>query len=266
VQQATVQTNHGPISGWQTPFGLLALVKPRWLDKDSEYQREFDEDWAKKIARNWDNSLCRPINVRLRDGLLYVTNGQHTAEAASLAGVEEVLVVINNGSPSRRNEAREFVDFQTKVKRMRPFDTYRASLVAGDQDALLVRKVTDELEITVAASQAQDPLVLTSITAARQIADEFGEDGLRDTLEVAMVWADHNRFRADLLKGIAEALDAKDKEIVLANARKWGTSDALYRKANDDARGRGYRTISNIGNMLSSSRRRKPLVPAVHES
>jgi hypothetical protein len=211
VKQATVQTHYGPIAGWQTPFGLLALVSPRWLDKDAEYQREFDQEWAKKIARDWDNSLCRPINVRLRDGFLYITNGQHTAEAAHLAGVKEVLVVINNGSPSRRHEAREFVNFQTRVKRMRPFDTYRASLVAGDDDALIVRKVTNEMEITVAASQDQDPFVLTSITAARQIAQDFGEDGLRDTLEVAMVWADHNRFRADLLKGIADALDARDK-------------------------------------------------------
>jgi hypothetical protein len=104
---------------------------------------------------------------------------------------------------------------------MRPFDTYRASLVAGDDDALLVRKVTNDLEITVAASQGQDPFVLTAITPVRQIAEEFGEDGLRDTLEVAMVWADHNRFRADLLKGIAEALDSRDKVIVLGNARKW---------------------------------------------
>ena len=266
MKQATVQTHHGPINGWQTPFGLLALVSPRWLDKDGEYQREFDQEWAQKIARDWDNSLARPINVRLRDGLLYITNGQHTAEAANLAGVEEVLVVINNGSPSRRKEAREFVDFQTKVKRMRPYDTYRASLVAGDEDALIVRKVTNDLEITVAASQGQDPFVLTSITAARQIAEEFGEEGLRDALEVAMVWADHNRFRADLLKGIADALDARDKEIVIANARRWGTSDALYRKANDDARGRGYRTISNISVALSSSRRRAGAVPVVHES
>jgi hypothetical protein len=266
VQQATVQTRFGAVSGWQTPFGVLALVSPRRLDKDPEYQREFDQEWAQKIARNWDNSLCRPINVRLRDGNLYITNGQHTAEAAHLAGVEEVLVVINNGSPSRQKEAREFVDFQTKVKRMRPYDTYRASLVAGDEDALIVRKVTNELDITVAAAQDQDPFVLTSITAARQIADEFGEDGLRDTLEVAMVWADHNRFRSDLLKGIADALDSKDKEIVLGNARKWGTSDALYRKANDAAGGRGYRTISNIAHELSSSRRRTGPRRVVHES
>src|SRR5947209_566291 len=83
------------------------LVSPRRLDKDPEYQREFDQGWAQKIAGNWDNSRCRPINVRLRDGNLYITNGQHTAEAAHLAGVEEVLVVINNGSPSRQKEARE---------------------------------------------------------------------------------------------------------------------------------------------------------------
>jgi hypothetical protein len=266
VKQATVQTHFGPINGWQTPFGLLALVSPRWLDKDAEYQREFDREWAEQIAREWDNSRCRPINVRLRDERLYVTNGQHTAEAASIAGIEEVLIVVNNGSPSRQKEAREFVDFQTKVKRMRPYDTYRASLVAGDEDALIVRKVTDQLDITVGPRQGEDPFVLTSITAARQIAAEFGEDLLRDTLEVAMVWADHNRFRADLIKGIAEALDAKDKEIVLTNARRWGTSDALYRKANDDARGRGYRTISNIAHMLSSSRKRNPAPGVVYPS
>jgi hypothetical protein len=56
---------------------------------------------------------------------------------------------------------------------MRPYDTYRASLVAGDEDALIVRKVTNNLEISVAASQDQDPFVLTSLTAARQIAEEF---------------------------------------------------------------------------------------------
>ena len=139
----------GPIEGIETPYGTLALVPPLWLTVDNGstgYQRSFDRKWAEKIAANWHRAEARPTSCRLRDGQLWITNGQHTVNAAAIVGEERVLVIINNGSPSRQREAREFVDAQVKVKRMRPFDTYRASLVAGDKDALTVRKITNELE------------------------------------------------------------------------------------------------------------------------
>ena len=275
MKRATIRTKHGDISGYQTPFGVLALVPSWWLTVDSEYQRPYDPKWAQEIADKWDYAKARPVNVRLRDGKLYVTNGQHTVGGAKLAGVEELLVVANNGSPSREHEAREFTGFQTAVKRMRPFDVYRASLVAKDNDALIVRKVMHDLGITVVpTSKSADEL--SSITAARKIAQPENstkaglaraERRLRDVLDVATVWEDANRFRSDLLNGIADALDSETKgikDVVLANARRFSTADALYQKANAEARGRGYRTIDNIRHDLTRRRKKQQPVSPVH--
>ena len=168
-------------------------------------------------------------------------------------------------------EAAEFVAFQNSVRPIRPFDTYRASLVAGDKDALVVRKVTQELGIEVAAKQESDPMKMTSITAARDLAgrgranagSEAHEQALRDVLEIALeAWqneSDLHRFRADLLHGIDQAIDIRDKETVLENARRYATSNDLYVEANNEAMGRGYKTVSLIRDKLAFvSRRSRP--------
>ena len=267
-KQVVIQTNHGPIEGVETPYGTLALVPPLWLTVDNGstgYQRPFDRKWAEKIAAGWHRAEARPTSCRLRDGQLWITNGQHTVNAAAIVGEERVLVIINNGSPSRQREAREFVDAQVKVKRMRPFDTYRASLVAGDTDALIVRKITNELKITIGPNKA--PGVLTAIRAVRDIAERGGEDLLRETLEVSLVWPedDLNRFQYEMLQGIAKAIDAAGFDVVQRNAKRQ-TATKLYVKANTDAAGRGYVTISNIAAELGRSRRRAAVPSVVHES
>jgi hypothetical protein len=171
-----VETRHGPVDGYETPFGVIAMIDPRLLDVDNGangYQRPFDEKWAQKIADRWDDSKARPVNVRLRDGLRYLTNGQHTANAAVKAGRTQILAIINNGQASRELEAREFRDFQTAVKRMTAFDNYRATLVARENDALVLRKVAAELGITIGPKRDKEKpgLVLTSLTAARRIPE-----------------------------------------------------------------------------------------------
>jgi hypothetical protein len=267
VREATIETAYGPIVGVDTPFGVIALVKPSWLDVDNGeggYQRAYDEAWSRDIASKWENANCRPVNARLRDGRLWVTNGQHTANAAVFADVEEILVIINNGTPSRQNEAAEYDRFNTKIKRMRPFDVYRAALIALRDDALILRKVTGELGLTVAPS-GNDPMTLTSITTCRDIA-ENGEEALRDAFEVAMTWADATRFRSDLLAGIDLALQSAPKSVVLANAARYATGEVLYRKANDEAGGKGYRTRSLIRLYLAAQPRGRTTRSVVHEA
>ena len=273
MERATIQTKHGVLSGYKTPFGVIALVRPWMLTMDADYQRPYIEKWAEEIAEEWDNARARPVNARLRDGKLYITNGQHTVGAAKIVGVEELLVIVNNGSPSRTNEAREFVAFQMRAKRMRPFDVYRASLVAKDADALIVRKVMNDLGIEIVPNRPKSPDELSSVTAARHVAQpENGtktglaeaEQRLRDVLEVAMVWEDNNRFKSELLSGIEDALEARDKSLVLINAKRFSTGDALYQKANTEARGRGYRTIDLIALYLTRKPRKKQPQSAVH--
>lgn len=262
MQHVSVTTRFGDVEGYETPFGIIALVEPRWLDVDNGntgYQREFDRKWAKTIADQWSNAKFRPINVRLRDGYLYITNGQHTAEAASLANIAKVLVVINNGAPSRENEAREFVDFQTRVKRMRPFDVYRAALVARDEWALRLRKIAGELDITV--SPTRGPGRLTAITAAKKLATGAGGEGcLRDVLTVASTaWQpdDLNRFKYEIMLGMAQAVELRGTDVVLKNAQRT-TATKLFSAANTDAGGRGYVTISNIAAKLAATRGGQP--------
>lgn len=258
-KQSTIETRWGAITGWETPFGLVALINPKWLDVDngdSGYQRPYYRAWAEQIASHWDNAKFRPISGRVRQGYIYVTNGQHTANAAAMAGVPEVLVIINNGAESRQTEAKEFVAMQVAVKRMRPYDTYRASLVAGDVDALILRKVAAERNIQIGPQRA--PGVLSAIRAARDVARE-GEEKLAAVLDVALLWDENDldRFKYEVLLGISKALDANGPDVVAKNARRT-TARALYAKANAEAAGKGYVTISNIAALLGKRPRGNP--------
>lgn len=266
-KEAVIKTKWGDVRGVETPYGVIVLVDPKWLDVDNGdqgYQRVYDANWANKIAKQWKRSMARPVCLRLRKGLLYVTDGQHTANAAMLAGESEILAIINNGSESRQVEAEEFVNHQIRVKRIRPYDTYRASLVAGHEDALILRKVAGELGIEIGYKRG--PNVLASIRAARDIAS-LGEEALRDTLEVALVWQpeDLDRFQYEILQGISRALDATKKDVVMANAKRT-TAEDLYRKAMVAAGGKGFVTISNIAAELGKRRRRPPAPSVIRET
>jgi hypothetical protein len=263
MKSVRVETRHGPIAGHETPFGIIVMIDPKWLDVDngpSGYQRAYDEKWAQRIADNWDDSKARPVNVRLRDGYLYVTNGQHTANAAVKAGRNQILAIINNGRPSREREAREFRTFQTAVKRMTAYDNYRAALVAQEPDALILRKVTAELGITVGPKKdkGRPGLVLTSLTAARRIAAE-GEASIRNVLGVCLVWdeTDGARFRYEVLEAVQTAIEGNGTAVVLANARRNSARD-LWANALAKSGGKGgYVAIAMLASLLGKKARGK---------
>ena len=69
-----------------------------------------------------------------------------------------------------------------------------------------------------------------------------------------------------MLQGIAKAIDAAGFDVVLRNAKRQSRDQALYIKANTDAAGRGYVTISNIAAELGKNRRQARVPSVVHES
>jgi hypothetical protein len=272
-EQTTVETQHGPITAYATPFGMIALVDPKWLDVDNGadgYQRPYDSKWAEKIAAQWDDTKARPVNARLRDGFLFLTNGQHTANAAVMAGRNQILAIINNGSPSRQREAQEFSDFQTKVKRMTPYDSYRAALVAMEHDALVVRKVTNERGIMIGPKKDKDcpGRVLTSVTVARKIAQESGEETLREVFDVCTIWDENDpaRFRYEVLAGVHTAILGNGKARVVENAERTPIAK-LWAEASRQAGGKGgYVAISNLASALGKRRRPGPVPSVVRET
>lgn len=272
-EQSTVETRHGVFAAYETPFGQIALVDPKWLTVDNGaegYQRPYDDTWAEKIAAHWDDTKARPVNARLRDGYLYLTNGQHTANAAVKAGRDQILAIINSGTPSRVREAQEFSDFQTKVKRMTPYDSYRAALVAMHTDALTVRKVTKELGIEIGPKKDKDSpgRVLTSVTVARKIAEESGEDTLREVLEVCTMWDESEaaRFRYEVLAGVHTAILGNGKARVVENAER-AQIGKLWSEASRQAGGKGgYVAISNLASALGKRRRPAPAPNVVYEA
>lgn len=126
------------------------------LGVDPAYQRSIDNERSAKlikdIARRWDWNLCQPLSVtRREDGSLWLVDGQHRREAAALRGDIPHLPCVVARYASTGAEASAFVALNRQRKPLNAVDLYKASLAAGDGEAVTVSAMIADAGLTVAA-------------------------------------------------------------------------------------------------------------------
>jgi len=124
------------------------------LRVDEAYQRAIDTPPSQKlileIAQNWDWGLCGPLNVSRRDGgTLYVLDGQHRLAAAKMRGDIPHLPALIVGFRTQQAEASFFVAANTARKNPTPLDRFNARCLAGDEEAIAIRKIIERAGLRV---------------------------------------------------------------------------------------------------------------------
>lgn len=137
---------------------VLEWLAPNELAVDDSYQRSLEADTSqtliRRIAQFWDWGLCQPINVARRaDGSLWIVDGQHRRAAAIVRGDIPHLPCVVQAFRDKSDEAAAFVALNKQRRALGAVDVFKASLAAGDEDALAVMQIITDARLSLAPHQ-----------------------------------------------------------------------------------------------------------------
>jgi hypothetical protein len=133
----------GPQKGAPPSLEFVGIDR---LQVDTAYQRATDGPHSRRIivgmVKEWNWALCQPLVVARRtDGSLWILDGQHRHAGATERGDIVHLPCVVLPAIGADEEARAFVDLNTKRQRLSQTDIFHGMLAAGDLEA----KATAEL-------------------------------------------------------------------------------------------------------------------------
>lgn len=188
----------------------IGEIDVRLLDINPPYQRDRQRH-VLKIAENWNNKKCNVLTVSYDpgDGVFHVVDGQHRAAAARMRGVEFLVCeILENMNKSK--EAVFFVSQGDDMKKLSPFDTFRANLIISGEDETeiskrdkLIQKVCDSFHIEVKPGNGANRL--KSITESRSIVKQEGIEALEWVFNI-LVRSGWNEYPQGFSKEIMHAI------------------------------------------------------------
>lgn len=231
-------------SSWPYKFEILPLAL---LFVDEEYQRPVNDQFVRKIMKNWKPHLFGVLTVSRRAekdfGLgapiqYAVFDGQHRMKAArQLERFENVPCVVYDGL-TREEEAVLFAELQEERRSLRPYDKFRARLFAGEPNAVGIQVVINDSKFELIAGGAYRA---THITAVRAVEDAYVRGVLAQVLSVAQrAWVDNAEpskepvLTNDMLRGLTYYIyeydvDGLDKERLIKALRRHKPHELLKR-------------------------------------
>ena len=155
--------------------GKFQMIPKEQLIVDHSYQRTATRDKVRNIqaAFSWVAFCC--LTVAFRTGRYYVIDGQHRALATlSRSDIRDLPCMVFE-SLSIEQEAQGFVTIQECRKPMASIDSFRAKLIAGDEDALYIDRVLRYNNIRV-VTHTSAPRDLASVAACFGMVRESKSD------------------------------------------------------------------------------------------
>lgn len=193
-------------------LGVIELSK---LRRDKEYSREVSMASVNRIVTEFLPTACGVLILSLRDGVLYILDGNHRCKALIILGIEKWPCLIYEGL-SVAEEIAAWVQFQ-KSRPIPPNHLYKVKKLSGDEFVCSVDRVVESFGLSVCTGKASlvqcPPNVIPSASNVCHIAQSSGLDGLALTLRVVTTtWGEKERLRlsAALLSGVAGVISRKE--------------------------------------------------------
>lgn len=188
---------------------------------DPETQRNFNERWAKDIAKRWNPIMVGALIITPHPtlpGKYYIIDGQHRGWAARKVGEERLPVVIlthPDGSGLDEKERAEAFIGSNDDRPIPKLDAYRIGLKAQTPMNWTVENTVRSLGLEV--SKSTSGTRVGSVTALFMVVKADGYDNslesceeisvlLRDTLQVLQqAWTPvtYETWNGDLIRGTA---------------------------------------------------------------
>ena len=142
---------------------VLICIDPKYIHYP-EWQREIRLPKALSIGNNYDSKRWGLPAYWYHDGLLWAIEGQHRTYGSVKAKKE---AIVGEVIECDLKDAIDLFVNQTKDRtQVQPKDTYKASIVGGDEDYLMLRDICHKYNIAVKGDRNKENTVgiLTSIT------------------------------------------------------------------------------------------------------
>lgn len=142
---------------------ILISIDPKFIHYP-EWQREIRVSKALEIGNNYDSKRWGLPAYWHHDGILDAIEGQHRTFGAFKAGKDAIVGEVIECS---LKEAIDLFVNQTKDRtQIQPKDTYKASIVSGDEDYIMLRDICHKYNLAVRGDRNKENTVgtLTSIS------------------------------------------------------------------------------------------------------
>lgn len=180
------------------------------LVSNQEYQRTLSQTHIARAAANFDLYQINPVKVSRRDGINYVFNGQHTVEiVATVSGSRDTPVwCMIYDDLVYEHEADIFANQMKFVKRLQPYEIFKANVEAGNDVQLIIQGVVEAYGLKVGSKRT--PGVICAVTTLENIYLTHGYHVLNRVMRLIVgTWeGDINSFSSNMLNAVARLVTA----------------------------------------------------------
>ena len=180
------------------------------LVSNQEYQRTLSQIHIARAAANFDLYQINPVKVSRRDGINYVFNGQHTVEiVATVSGSRDTPVwCMIYDDLVYEHEADIFANQMKFVKRLQPYEIFKANVEAGNDVQLIIQGVVESYGLKVGSKRT--PGVICAVTTLENIYLIHGYHVLNRVMRlIVATWeGDTNSFSSNMLNAVARLVTA----------------------------------------------------------
>lgn len=180
------------------------------LVSNQEYQRTLSQTHIARAAANFDLYQINPVKVSRRDGINYVFNGQHTVEiVAAVSGSRDTPVwCMIYDDLVYEHEADIFANQMRFVKRLQPYEIFKANVEAGNDVQLIIQGLIESYGLKVGSKRV--PGVICAVNTLENIYLTYGYHVLNRVLRLIVgTWeGDTNSFSSNMLNAVARLVTA----------------------------------------------------------
>lgn len=163
--------------GWTVKDGRgkFMEIPKELIVVDPTYQRSINRQKIREIQSDfsWVAFCC--LCVAFRGGRYYCIDGQHRQLAAMSRSDIDIIPCMVFESVSIQEEAKGFLNTNTLRKPVASIDSFRAKLVAGDEEALYIDRTLRFNNIRL-MKHADGPLTMASVAACFKMVKESKPD------------------------------------------------------------------------------------------
>lgn len=200
------------------PEVVLKHLTPDELSVEPEAQRGYDPKWAKDMADNWDDDKLGVLEVSLRGGKYFVTDGQHRRGALIKMGLGHVpvpCVIFEHDEITE--EAKRYLAGNIEKRKPNSIDAFRISVTAKVPEAVAIQAVLDEFSYRFTFSPGQNDL--SAVSSVEWVYRRGQSTLLRKTFKsLEDTWGRERSARdGSLIKAMALVLDKVGDQMDLAS-------------------------------------------------
>lgn len=253
----TTQTEASPTATWPYRYEVIETGR---LIVDHSYQRPLTS-FVKRIADAWDPALVGTLVVSERgDGTFAVVDGQTRMSAASERDVMELPCIVYMGM-SVADEASLFARLQKERRGIASYFRFRASLVAGEDEAVQIDRIARECGYEVGATAVKEGNIISAVAGLEKVYRRDPTLLERVLLIIKEAWGESHTPSGDILRGLGHFLATTENvdDEKLAEKMKGVSPDELKRRASAlrEGAGRGGGTDKYVSGAIDGVYRRR---------